>query len=119
MKKEDFVLEVRKQYVPHMAKSYRDSGLQKLYAKFYEVSGRPGGPVFSGHVVMISNEIDVDKVHKPFFVKQEPKPEPTFSVGKPSAGFSVSRLPSSEETFLQTSQFHIPSTALSQPCRYA
>ncbi|GAC94446.1 hypothetical protein PHSY_002017 [Pseudozyma hubeiensis SY62] len=69
MSKDLFVEQFRKQYKPHFAVKSTDSGLRVACARFYEVSGIPGGPVFSGEVLMFSNELDTAEVHKPFFVK--------------------------------------------------
>lgn len=80
MKKDVFVEAFKKQFAPQVAAPSSDRGLQFAYARFYEVSGVPGGPIFSGQVLMFSNEVDVPQVHKPFFMKQSPV-----------AGFSFSK----------------------------
>ncbi|CBQ72802.1 hypothetical protein sr13414 [Sporisorium reilianum SRZ2] len=82
MKKDAFVDAFKKQYARHVAALSSDSGLQFAYARFYEVSGVPGGPIFSGQVLMFSNEVDVPQVHKPFFIQESPLA--VFSFARPN-----------------------------------
>lgn len=69
MKKEAFVEAFKSHFAPHVAKSKTGPGLHFAFAKFYEVSGLPGGPIFTGQVLLISDEIDVGEKHKPSFLK--------------------------------------------------
>lgn len=82
MSKDLFVERFKRQYKPHFGVNSSDKGLRVAYARFYEVSGIPGGPVFSGEVLMFSNELDTAEVHKPFFVKGNPVG--TFSFSRPN-----------------------------------
>lgn len=69
MRKEAFVKAFEAQYSKYKPASKRE-GLYAVYARFYQVVGVAGEPIFAGQVIMFSEEIDFSEEDKPFFVKQ-------------------------------------------------